>query len=983
MKRTAFLLIALFSVFSAFSQHWNRIYPSAPGIFYQCFSFADRNTGFAVGDSAELDYGVIYRTVDGGRNWKKLFYGNEKDISLRSVFAVRNDNGRVTVYAGGFNGVLLKTNDGGDSWKSIRIDSSFSVESLYFTDPETGFAAGSYTDYTKLLEDPVSYESKAFIMKTTDGGKSWTTFFFDGFGFSSLVFTDSITGFAAGFGGNVYKTFTAGKEWIKVETGIYTDFTAVSFPGKDTGYIAGDGNDSSYVIKTTDGGKSWVKIFTFEDSWITGCRFVTNYTGFVTGMHGEIFKTINGGKSWIKQHTETDLWLYPVFFTDSLCGFTGGGDTHDEGIMLMTTDGGENWIPANSLLNLKPNAIFINKTVNPDQNVIYAVGNSGIIMETITGGEYWNHMNSGTDLNLHAVVFTDINRGFIAGDYGLILRTTDEGRSWKKISTPATRNLNALYFTSAKTGFAAGEYGTILQTNDSGQTWIPLQTKITTDINALYFRDSAEGYAVGCNGIILKTTNSGKSWNRQFSGTILKLNSVCFTRDLKGFESGIIAGDSGLILKTTNGGKTWIKLKSGTGKKLFSVMFGKDTPAPLTGYISGENGIILKTTDGGNIWFRMESGTSRSLTCVYPAPDNSVDIFGDSMTILTETVWTEVHKQEYTYISSMFCFPETGRKYSCFAVGFDGNILFEPDTDPVSNRQGVFTGLILKSSEEDTTWEVLSRPDSVFFLNSVFMTNENTIYVAGKSGTLYKSSNGGKSWLRLNSGTKADLNSVFFTDSSTGYIAGSNNFDFDFQDSMDEPYLSNIILKTTDGGKKWIRQECDVSAELVSIFFIKDNKGSNTGYIAGNYGTILKTTDGGIHWRKENTGINFRLNSIYFINDNIGSETGYAVGEYGTILKTMDGGMSWFSLNSGTGLNLNSICFLNKDTGFVTGYDVLGELINPRGPGGGVILKTTDAGRTWVRQPSGSFEGFTSVVFPNQSTGFVAGKNGIILKVNY
>ena len=61
---------------------------------------------------------------------------------------------------------------------------------------------------------------------------------------------------------------------------------------------------------------------------------------------------------------------------------------------------------------------------------------------------------------------------------------------------------------------------------------------------------------------------------------------------------------------------------------------------------------------------------------------------------------------------------------------------------------------------------------------------------------------------------------------------------------------------------------------------------ANTGYIAGNIGTILKTVYGGMTRTALSCETTNNLNPVYFINTDIG----FAVGSSGIILKTINGG---------------------------------------------------------------------------------------------
>jgi photosystem II stability/assembly factor-like uncharacterized protein len=122
--------------------------------------------------------------------------------------------------------------------------------------------------------------------------------------------------------------------------------------------------------------------------------------------------------------------------------------------------------------------------------------------------------------------------------------------------------------------------------------------------------------------------------------------------------------------------------------------------------------------------------------------------------------------------------------------------------------------------------------------------------------------------------------------------------------------------------------------------------------------TILLATSAIAQWFPQNSGTQNSLNSVYFTDYN----TGYSVGDSGTILKTTNGGELWFPVNSGTTRNLRSINFITPDTGYAVGQNV--------------ILKTEDAGVTWIDQtPSGLSEwvSLKCVHFPVVDTGYIVG----------
>ena len=58
------------------------------------------------------------------------------------------------------------------------------------------------------------------------------------------------------------------------------------------------------------------------------------------------------------------------------------------------------------------------------------VGEQGTILRTTDGGQNWISQSSGTYTYLYGVAFTDINNGTVVGLNGTILNTTDGGQNW-------------------------------------------------------------------------------------------------------------------------------------------------------------------------------------------------------------------------------------------------------------------------------------------------------------------------------------------------------------------------------------------------------------------------------------------------------------------------------------------------------------------------------------------------------------------------
>lgn len=104
------------------------------------------------------------------------------------------------------------------------------------------------------------------------------------------------------------------------------------------------------------------------------------------------------------------------------------------------------------------------------------------------------------------------------------------------------------------------------------------------------------------------------------------------------------------------------------------------------------------------------------------------------------------------------------------------------------------------------------------------------------------------------------------------------------------------------------------------------------------------------------------LNDVFFISTTVG----WAVGDGGVIVKTTDGGATWVVQTSGVNVELNGIFFSDSTHGWAVGAT-------------GTILVTSDGGTTWTPQSSGVVSVLNSVYFTSNTNGWAVGDGGVIL----
>ena len=285
-------------------------------------------------------------------------------------------------------------------------------------------------------------------------------------------------------------------------------------------------------------------------------------------------------------------------------------------------------------------------------------------------------------------------------------------------------------------------------------------------------------------------------------------------------------------------------------------------------------------------------------------------------------------------------------------------------------------------------------------LNTVYFTDGKRGWMAGDGGLVYRTEDGGRTWVRQVVGTTESINDLYFRDKENGYLVAGSVVHMtsdsgrtwrearrftpaDFGGGTPELYsvrfaskkkgwivgsisrrdvvTDSLVLHTDDGGATWRTQLVPSRDELIHLDFADDKRG----WIAGDKGTILATADGGLNWSRQRTGTNATLYHVHFLDD----ERGWAVGERGTILRTTNGGETWASMVA-PGLpsraTFLSVQFAGKEQGWIVGR-------------GGHILRSDDGGRTWLQQESGTKQHLYAL-FVGKKQNWAVGGDGMVLQ---
>ena len=578
-----------------------------------------------------------------------------------------------------------------------------------------------------------------------------------------------------------------------------------------------------------------------------------------------------------------------------------------------------NW----ELLNPKP-------TPNTGKDIDFISSSIGYLitpndlLETTDSGASWQkklNISGGNDMSFYST------HGYIVGDYGYVLKSTDNGTSWTQIDTGFYESFNTVNIID-ENNIILSTAISIVKSIDGGITWKNLSVPSTMVIKT-FFVNSLVGHAVTNDGKILKTIDGGQNWyvtqstNTSPSGYF----TVYFVNENIGFATR----EHDDMFKTTDGGETWVQL-SGINTAMFDLHFINEN----IGFATGEFGATFKTADGGITW------TPIFIKDGYYGDTEMYGIY-----FLDENIGyaTGVHGRIVKTIDG-------GKTWIQNSITYDN---ISQITFLTSNIGYCLVGnSFLKTTDAGKTWNNIGSPLQNEYTGRFDFINEKigfalvggTLGTSGNTGSVFKTTDGGISWAKMNNDYQIiteNLYSIDFINENIGYVSGGFN--------------QRKVLKTTDGGHNWTQVADQVFGK---IQFINEQVGY-ANRIGNYYGAIYKTIDGGNTW---NISIELEGEDIQdfdFVDEN----NGYFVGDQKLIYKTNDGGINWVKLEIPYEW-YTLVKFYSKNVGYIADEE-------------GLLYRTMNGGESWdllANQPL-----IKSIELVN-NTIFTAGVAGKIYKSN-
>ena len=250
----------------------------------------------------------------------------------------------------------------------------------------------------------------------------------------------------------------------------------------------------------------------------------------------------------------------------------------------------------------------------------WAAADDGLLLHTTDGGDNWNIIQLGGYFDdFRDITFVNENTGWVCGENSKMFKTTNGGQNWFELTVPTTSVIRSMCFLNESLGWAVTlEDHLILKTSDGGQTWTQQNSGLSGNLHHVdvFFTDENNGFITGFiltspqfENYILKTTNGGQTWSANFNFITQTMSSIFFINH----DVGWIGGFDGFLIKTIDAGNTWQIQNSGTSEVITELYFSDVN----SGWFTGFDGALYQTSDGGSSWLQHDVLIQDILRSVY------------------------------------------------------------------------------------------------------------------------------------------------------------------------------------------------------------------------------------------------------------------------------------------------------------------------------------------------------------------------------
>ncbi|MCA3216381.1 MAG: hypothetical protein ING39_13320 [Burkholderiales bacterium] len=528
---------------------------------------------------------------------------------------------------------------------------------------------------------------------------------------------------------------------------------------------------------STDSGVSWTQTIALPFNAPAGIAFKDAQVGVAVGR-GFIVRTSDGGSTWTRLDvpaidTSTEVSPSGVAYAGrDVAGndvFVASGFQSSAGAPfggLRSTDGGLTWsvVPAMAVASRRLTDVVFN-----GQGVGLAMMDEvqPVAARSTDFGVTWTSVN--LPFRARRAAFGGANTVVILGESSEHAHSADGGQTW----SPQARSLRMgqqdwrPYMRDANEGVAIGFYGAIARTLDGGASWQAVTNgNINDSVYALEANPSRTVLLGQLNNGLQRSTD-GRTWTRASTSNFLSSGggqSISW-----GSESVAVAAtvNEGVHL-TTDAGNTWRQVRPRFDTGIYTAAAMANTQTALVSGYDVVNGnvetFVERSTDGGQTWSRLAiAGLSGSGTEIYAARfvSPTLGFLGGSRGSAGTRLWRTENSGE------------TWQQVTLPVVGTSNRTdsIQRIEPGPVGFVFLATDSALLRSEDSGTTWSRVLDSNGFGSMLDVRFNGQVGVAV-GSTGGVWRSTDGGETWTRLDLPIDGTLFATAWTSDGSVLVGG-------------------------------------------------------------------------------------------------------------------------------------------------------------------------------------------------------------------
>ncbi|MFQ6114997.1 MAG: WD40/YVTN/BNR-like repeat-containing protein, partial [bacterium] len=433
------------------------------------------------------------------------------------------------------------------------------------------------------------------------------------------------------------------------------------------------------------------------------------------------------------------------------------------------------------------------------------------------------------------------------------------------------------------------------------------------------------------NGIF-KSTDGGLTWTWVFKDIPVPVRDIVLSPNYAADQTIFVITNyfggtlSGIILKSVDGGINWeyIELSStNTGTNNFgtlsAITFSPAYSDDQTVFVADWIGNIFKSTDGGVSYQTVRPTTTAIQSfAISPNYEDDQTLFVFEGHVLKSTdggeSWSTSLPLYRQFSGSLGISPEFASDSTIFLGSYDKGVY-----------KSIDAGSSWSQVNEGLPYEVGVNAGSIRALVvSPNFGNDQTIFVVTDSSGVFKSTNGGTFWEKVEIPALNSYSNL----TKTSLPKKSNQEEFGFGDST-----ARSRNYWSESKAKMLLREANIQgnneASIYDLAISPDYPNDQTIVLCHNQG-LLKSEDDGASWNPAMNGITAIVATDLEISPDLGTDSTLFAGTWEGLYKSKDGGQSWVLIGfKGQAVNIElSPAFATDQTLFALVGDSLFKSIN-------------------------------------------------------